>query len=370
MKSNNLNSLNNKSLSKSTTSIKHMKNKFNKTIDISNNLKTPRNVNKNIKSFSIYTKRKKNINKTIDNNIKSMNKILGRLTNLNSKLNQIKIRKKRNIRLLKLNQLQPKIMCKTEKKNKYLLFMNDYYKNKLLLKKRKLEFENALSEDERNDNYNKFLNPEFLNLEKNDINNNETSKQTKLSELITIENDSETKNKENNLTFKFDNRKNSKYSFKNSVFANNLEIIKKEGFKNSINYNDIIIPKIIPEKTEKEENTKNFKNKEDKNKNNRSNSFLIIQKHINYIKRIRENELLDLIDRYKKSMQRNELEEMYHIQRFVFPKELITYLIKIRKELIVDKFRTEYFNKLERYNLNNILQLKNLKSKTIVNNKN
>ena len=37
-------------------------------------------------------------------------------------------------------------------------------------------------------------------------------------------------------------------------------------------------------------------------KNNRSNSFLIIQEHINYIKRIRENELLDLIDRYKKSM--------------------------------------------------------------------
>ena len=61
---------------------------------------------------------------------------------------------------------------------------------------------------------------------------------------------------------------------------------------------------------------------------------------------------------------------MSHIQRFVFPTELITYLIKMKKELIVDKFRTEYFNKLERYNLNNILQLKNLKSKTIVNNKN
>ena len=42
----------------------------------------------------------------------------------------------------------------------------------------------------------------------------------------------------------------------------------------------------------------------------------------------------------------------------------------MKKELIVDKFRAEYFNKLERYNLNNILHLKNLKNKAIVPNKN
>ena len=54
---------------------------------------------------------------------------------------------------------------------------------------------------------------------------------------------------------------------------------------------------------------------------------------------------------------------MTHIQRFVFPQELINYLIKMKKELIVDKFRTEYFNKLDRYNLNNILHLKNSKNK-------
>ena len=54
---------------------------------------------------------------------------------------------------------------------------------------------------------------------------------------------------------------------------------------------------------------------------------------------------------------------MSHIQRLVFPTELITYLIKMKKELIVDKFRTEYFNKLDRYNLNNVLQLKVVKNK-------
>ena len=56
-------------------------------------------------------------------------------------------------------------------------------------------------------------------------------------------------------------------------------------------------------------------------------------------------------------MQRNELEEMSHIQRFVFPKELITYLIKMKNELIVDKFRVEYFKKLDRYSLNSILYM-------------
>ena len=37
--------------------------------------------------------------------------------------------------------------------------------------------------------------------------------------------------------------------------------------------------------------------------------------------------------------------------------------LKMKKELIVDKFRTEYFNKLDRYNLNNILHLKDVKIK-------
>ena len=375
MESNIINSLtNNKNLSMSTTSLKPMKIKFNKTIDIPNDFKTHRNVNKNIKSLSILTTRKNKINKTIcNNNIESMNKILGKLINLKTKLNQIKIKKKRSTKLLKLKKLKPKIMCKTESKNKYLLFMNDYYKNKLLLKKRKQNLENALSEEERNDNYNRFLNPAFINFEKTDINNNESSKQTKLSELITIENDDEIRNKENNSSYKFNSRKNSKFSFRKSLFANNLEIEKKESNKHLINFDDIIIPKIIPEKKEKEKIIKDYNDKESKksnNSNNISNSFIIIQDHINYIKRIRENEILDLINRYKKSMQRNELEEMSHIQRFVFPTDLISYLIKMKKELTVEKFRTEYFNKLERYNLNNILHLKNLKNKAIVPNKN
>ena len=169
---------------------------FNSTINIPDNNKTSKNINKSLNSFSFRSQKKNIINKTLNvNNIESMNKILGRITNLNNKLNQIKNRRKRNLKLLKSDISKPKIMFKTESKNKYLLYVNDYYKNKLLLKKRKLE--NALSEEERNDNYNKFLNPDFLSFEKNEINHNEPSKHTKLTKIISIENYFESKKEEN-----------------------------------------------------------------------------------------------------------------------------------------------------------------------------
>ena len=353
---------------------------FNSTINIPDNNKTSKNINKSLNSFSFRSQKKNIINKTLNvNNIESMNKILGRITNLNNKLNQIKNRRKRNLKLLKSDISKPKIMFKTESKNKYLLYMNDYYKNKLLLKKRKLE--NALSEEERNDNYNKFLNPDFLSFEKNEINHNEPSKHTKLTKIISIENYFESKKEENkekggkeenNSTNKNKNHENSRNS-RNSIHKSiNLDIEKKLSHKNSFISEDIFIPQIIsPKKNEdnkkeqKEQKEQNIQN----NNNDLSNSFLIYQDHINYIKRIKENELLDLINRYKKSLQKNQLEEMSHIQRFVFPQELITYLIKMKKELIVDKFRTEYFNKLDRYNLNNILHLKAAKNKNITSRK-
>ena len=365
MDKNNLKLIKNKNFSMSNKALKTASIKFNNTIDIPNGFKTSRNINKNLKSFTISTNRKRKFNKTInENNIESMNKILGKLNNLNNKLNEINNRRKRNLKLMKLNKPKPKIMCKSETKNKYLLLMNDYYKNRLILKKKKLE--KILTDEERNDNYNRFLNPDFLNFEKIEINNNESSKNTKLEEIITIDNDIETKNEENISSSKIKSKDYSKYSIHKSNFGNNLEIDKKESHKNSIDIDDVFIPKIISYKKGKSINEKYNKNNNNDNNSISNNSFIIYQDHINYIKRIRENELLNLINRYKKSMRKNQLEEMSHIKRFVFPLELINYIIKMKKELIVDKYRTEYFNKLERYNLNNILHLKSSKSKKII----
>ena len=191
-----------KSFSIDSTPAKNRKINFNyNTIDVKKNFQTSKNINKNFKSFSFYSQGANTIkSKTIDgNNIRSMNKILGKITNLNNKLEQIKIRRKRNLKLINKDKPKPKIMCKTETKNKYLLFMNDYYKNKLLLKKRKLE--NALSEEERNDNYNRYLNPTYLNFNKTEINKNKRSKHPKLLEINNIENDFQINNEENNNSF-------------------------------------------------------------------------------------------------------------------------------------------------------------------------
>ena len=73
-----------------------------------------------------------------------------------------------------------------------------------------------------------------------------------------------------------------------------MEIEKKMSHKNSFNSEDMFIPQIIPPqkkdniiKEQKEQNVQN-----NNINNDLSNSFIIYQDHINYIKRIRENEFL------------------------------------------------------------------------------
>ena len=80
------------------------------------NSKTPKNINNNINTFSFYSQRANTINyKTFDEtNIKSMNRILSKITTLNNKLDRIKIKRKRNLKLININQPKPKIICKTE----------------------------------------------------------------------------------------------------------------------------------------------------------------------------------------------------------------------------------------------------------------
>ena len=127
MEEKNIKSLKIKNLNFYSTPSKKNKIIFNNTIDIPDNYKTSKIVNKSLNSFSFRSQKKNNFNKTLNvNNIESMNKILGRLTNLNNKLNQIKNRRKRNLKLLKSNVSKPKIMCKTETKNKYIIKINYY----------------------------------------------------------------------------------------------------------------------------------------------------------------------------------------------------------------------------------------------------
>ena len=70
-------------------------------------------------------------------------------------------------------------------------------------------------------------------------------------------------------------------------------------------------------------------------KRNSYNYNNIITNHANYIDKIRDSELINLINKFKKSMKKNQKEEINHRKSLVFPSELVNYIIKMKKELII-----------------------------------
>ena len=71
-----------------------------------------------------------------------------------------------------------------------------------------------------------------------------------------------------------------------------------------------------------------------------------------YIARIRQNEMVALAHQFKKALKENEKEKNYHYKNMVFPNEMIERLVQIKEELTVNKFRNEYFKRLDRYDTN------------------
>ena len=94
--------------------------------------------------------------------------------------------------------------------------------------------------------------------------------------------------------------------------------------------------------------TQNLRPKLDLN----NNSFKRINDHMKYIARIRQNEMVALAHQYKKALEENEKEKNYHYKNMVFPREMIERLVQIKEELTVNKFRNEYFKRLDRYDTN------------------
>lgn len=95
----------------------------------------------------------------------------------------------------------------------------------------------------------------------------------------------------------------------------------------------------------------------DMNKNlKRCSQSIIMNNHIKYIQKIRDKELVDLIDRYKKSINKNKIEEINHYENRVFPNELIEYLITLKRQLTIDKYKNEYISKIDRYKTNDLMK--------------
>ena len=100
--------------------------------------------------------------------------------------------------------------------------------------------------------------------------------------------------------------------------------------------------------------------------NNENNNKL--KEHLKYVEKLQKNEFLELLKRYKKSLNKIHNEEISHIKNYVFPKNVIDYLIKVKNEFTIDKFRIEYLNKISRYKVSNFLR--NLKYHKSIDNQN
>ena len=142
---------------------------------------------------------------------------------------------------------------------------------------------------------------------------------------------------------------NSKY---NNTFTHNKTDFKNK-FKSTIFNTNNITPRNLNNSHFQyfrlsHNKTQNLRPKLDLN----NNSFKRINDHMKYIARIRQNEMVALAHQYKKALEDNEKEKNYHYKNMVFPREMIERLVQIKEELTVNKFRNEYFKRLDRYDTN------------------
>ena len=73
--------------------------------------------------------------------------------------------------------------------------------------------------------------------------------------------------------------------------------------------------------------------------------------------------MISLAQQYKKALKENEKEKKFHYQHMVFPKEMIEKIIQIKDDLTNNKFRNEYFKRLDRYDTHLMSKFVNKKKK-------
>ena len=261
-------------------------------------LKTKNFFNKNKLKNNIRFKNEKKSanNRTFNNNsekknTEEMKDILNRLIKLKQKINEINIIKKKKLNFAKIERIKQDNLAPFDKpdKTKYKL----KFRNKKII-----NLENTYKDENEIKKY------------KTEINFNSSNKKS----LITK--NSESSNKKRKLKLKLSVDKN------NSEKNNETNFTKKE----------------ISTSLDRKRNSYNYNN--------------IITNHANYIDKIRDSELINLINKFKKSMKKNQKEEINHRKSLVFPSELVNYIIKMKKELIIDKYRNEYLNKIDTYKYN------------------
>ena len=290
---------------------KYFKNKKMRKFSIlyNKNLKD-KNINLDLNKFDnslLFSDRKyiKN-NKTFDdsnkdsnikNNISTMKDIINKLMRIRQKINEINIQKTKNNNLTKLYKSfknNPNIQKKISSTKNY------FYSPKLKSKNKNIEIDN------NNENKNNYNNTE--------VDFNLFNKKLKLNKFHNLN------NRKPNLKLKLslDDKVNNNQNRTRTLSLN----------KDISNY--------------AETSYKIYKN----------HSQNILNDHIRYIDKIRDSEFINLFQRFQKSLKKSEKEKIIHLKSLVFPSNIINSLIKMKKELILDKYRIEYLSKIDTYNYN------------------
>ena len=337
----------------------------------------------------------------IQNHILKENKLI--IENENNKTKTLKNKTKynffiNNLEKQKIKQNLSKSLKAYKKGNKY----NNIQK---LMNKKLLNFFNNninISNKKRKNNGNRLIIKKDKNINNNTFDNNITIKNNKNEMKDLLIKLMKLKHKINEINSmkkpKFNNKNTNKKSHdfcKSSGKLNDINNIKKINYRNN-KKNSIENNKCNNEfnsyKTDMNFNSYNKNNDSYKRrkitlklpldnilhgqnykkiKKENSNAILnkkkyntynnIVIEHANYIDKIRDNEFLNILNKFKKSMKKNKKEEIYHKKSLVFPSNFVNYLIKRKNELIIDKYRNEYLNKIDTYNYNTQKILKAIK---------
>ena len=256
-------------------------------------------------------KPKKNEKIIIDSNknkdsTKEMKDILFKLIKLKKKINEINLMKKKKINLLNVNHSKQKPAAAIKKPTDVKIKI---IKNNPSIKLR--NYTNSIVGKKSHHNYNKYK--------------TEEDRKNKTESFFNFNNINRTANK----IVKTTNKDNNNNSYRNKT-ETNFKQNKTAGTGTGRRRNSLVYKSIVVD-------------------------------HTNYIDKIRDSEFISLFKKFKKSMRKNKKEEIAHKKSLVFPSELVNYIIKMKKELIIDKYRNEYLNKMDTYKYNTQKILKAIK---------
>lgn len=206
----------------------------------------------------------------------------------------------------------------------------------------------------KNNNDSKSLNDvfkELLNI-KHKIKDVKKQKRNKVFQFKTILKESKNSktNKDKSDDLKRDNRNNNSTRNKHNI-SNNIHFL-------TFNNNSKII---TPKSTKPNINIVNFKKS--------ASSYRRFNDHIKYILHIRESEMSSLANQFQKALDENEKEKDFHYKNRIFPLEIIERLNKIKDDLTLNKYRNEYFKRLDRYDIQPLKRFLSKEKKNVATNK-